>query len=259
MKQRDGFQVQLHELKMTVRNLQVDKKYLEDHCTELNQKIFDLEHYESGDLKHKKNKNDLINNNRKPFVSTVRSGSFLPSTLKECSAGLGGSCCRCTSDSSRQDLAHLDAERERNHAKAQVELVELYKKQLDSRDREINRLNSLLIGGRPASALAKDCCYRGVGSLTEDVEQLQTEKSKIQLKLERCLQSQHEAMERAMSLEEKNQRLTKELNAIEKVALSVESEANNSLGTLHKQNLRLRVSFSGVVLIVLCLFYLIWI
>lgn len=108
-------------------------------------------------------------------------------------------------------------------------------------------MNNLLVGGRPSSALAKDCCYRGVGSLTEDVEMLQKEKSKMQTQLENCLRKQHEAMERAMALNEQNKKLTDELNDIERVALSVETEANNSLSTLHKQNVKLKVSSFGLV------------
>lgn len=98
-----------------------------------------------------------------------------------------------------------------------------------------------MIGGRPSSALAKDCCYRGVGSLTEDIEILQKEKSQMQMQLENCIRHQHEAMERAMALNEQNKKLTDKLNNIEEVALSVETEANNSLSTLHKQNVKLKV------------------
>lgn len=112
---------------------------------------------------------------------------------------------------------------------------------MDSRDREIGRLNSLLVGGRPSSALAKDCCYRGVGTLTEDMQELQKEKSKLQQQLEACLRKQHDAMERAIALDERNRKLANELNDIEQVALSVESEANSSLSTLHKQNFKLKV------------------
>lgn len=101
-----------------------------------------------------------------------------------------------------------------------------------------------MIGGRPPSALAKDCCYRDVGSLTDDIGLLQRQKSKLQTNLEECLERQHEAMERAMRLEEKNKSLTKELNDLKNVALSVETEANSSLSTLHKRNCSLKVNIS---------------
>lgn len=243
MRQRDEYQAKLYELNKTIRNLQVDKRCLEEHCTELNQQIYELQQQnDSGDLKHKKNK-DQINNNRKPFISTVRSGSFLPKAIKDGEIDCGAACWRCcTTSGSHHKIAQLDAERERNHARDMMELADLYKKQLASRDREISRLNNLLIGGRPSSALAKDCCYRGVGTLTEDMEEMQREKSKLQQQLENCLRGQHEAMERAMSLDETNKKLMKELKDIEKVALSVETEANSSLSTLHKENLKLKVS-----------------
>lgn len=118
--------------------------------------------------------------------------------------------------------------------------------QIKSRDREIKRLNSLLIGGRPPSALAKDCCYRDVGSLTEDIDTLQKQKSKLQMNLEESIERQHEAMERAMRLEENNQHLTKELNELKNVALSVETEANSSLTNLHKRNCSLKVTLCAL-------------
>lgn len=99
----------------------------------------------------------------------------------------------------------------------------------------------MLIGGRPPTALAKDCCYRGVGSLTTDIEALQKQKSKLQLDVEESIRTQHEAMERAIYLQEKNQKLSNELDELKEVALSVETEANSTLETLHKRNTQLKV------------------
>lgn len=111
---------------------------------------------------------------------------------------------------------------------------------MGSRDREISRLNQLLIGGRPLSALAKDCCYRGVGALSEDMQELQKEKARLQQQLETCLRKHHDAMDRAIAVDQQNKQLTQQLNNIQEVALSVETEANTNLSTLHKQNVKLK-------------------
>lgn len=126
MRQRDEFQAKLYELSKTIRNLQVDKRYLEEHCNKLNQKVHELQHNDA----NKKSK-DQINNNRKPFISTVRSGSFF-SVLKDADSDSGPtqSCWRCCPSTSRGKLARLEAEREKNHAKDMMDLAELYKKQV---------------------------------------------------------------------------------------------------------------------------------
>lgn len=90
-------------------------------------------------------------------------------------------------------------------------------------------------------ALAKDCCYRGVGSLTEDIVSLQQQKAKLQTELDKTVQNLHEAMERAMHLQSKYEEVTKELHELKEVALSVETEANSSLNNLHKRNIELKV------------------
>lgn len=107
-------------------------------------------------------------------------------------------------------------------------------------------MNQLLVGGRPLAALEKDCCYRGVRTLTDDIEQLQNEKSKIQAEYEEAIQNHHAAIDTIAVLKQQNQKITKELNDLKEIALSVESEANVSLETLHKRNAALKVCFSFI-------------
>lgn len=102
-------------------------------------------------------------------------------------------------------------------------------------------MHNLLTGGRPVAALGRDCCYRGVGSLTDDVDGLQKEKIALQNQLKECVTQQHEAMQRAMRLAEQNERLTAELHEMEKVALSVEAEANAKLMNKGKEQSKLEV------------------
>lgn len=69
IKQRGHYEKKILDLKNTIRNLEVDKNYLDDHCFELVSKISEMEHRgksskgDDGKVKHKK-----------AFVSTVPSG-----------------------------------------------------------------------------------------------------------------------------------------------------------------------------------------
>lgn len=99
-------------------------------------------------------------------------------------------------------------------------------KHIESRDREIDRLGGLLSGGRPAKALAKDCCFKNVGALAEDVDQLQRDKLQLQSQLEETIKTQHEAMNRAMELADVNDKLKQDMKELQEVAINLESEAN---------------------------------
>lgn len=123
-------------------------------------------------------------------------------------------------------------------------VFKLLLEQIESRNREISRLNQLLAGGRPVSALAKDCCYRDIGSLTKDVQELQSQKSQIEANCEQAIKSQNYALDEVARLKELNEKLVKELNDIKDIALSVESEANLSLDTLHKRNTALKLKLN---------------
>lgn len=112
---------------------------------------------------------------------------------------------------------------------------------MESRNREISRLNQLLAGGRPSAALAKDCCYRGISTLTDDVERLQREKSQMQAEYEQSIDSQRDNSTQLARLSQQNKKLTAELKSLRETALSVESEANKSIDALHKKNAVLKV------------------
>lgn len=98
----------------------------------------------------------------------------------------------------------------------------------------------MLSGGRPISALAKDCCYRDISSLAEDLKQLQRQKSQCEANYEQAIKGQSHALGEIQRLKDENERLSKELASMKDLALSVESEANLSLDTLHKRNVALK-------------------
>lgn len=101
-------------------------------------------------------------------------------------------------------------------------------------------MNQLLTGGRPPLALAKDCCYRDISTLAEDIQRMQRQKSELEANYNQAIKAQTHALDEVARLKEQNEKLTRELNDIKDVALSVESEANLSLDALYKRNTALK-------------------
>lgn len=123
IRQRDAHQQKIFDLNKKIRNLDYENRELQRHCDELNAKIDDL------DPKQRKHRNDLLNEKRKPFISTVRSGEFLPSTLKSIENMNTRSKCSCQSENNDL-LTRLYAEQEANKVKTHLELMDLYKSQV---------------------------------------------------------------------------------------------------------------------------------
>lgn len=102
----------------------------------------------------------------------------------------------------------------------------------------------MLSGGRPISALAKDCCYRDISSLAEDLKRLQRQKSQCEANYEQAMKGQNHALAEIQRLKDENEKLSKELASMKDLALSVESEANLSLDALHKRNVALKTKLN---------------
>uniref|UniRef100_A0A1Q3G3E5 Putative myosin class ii heavy chain n=1 Tax=Culex tarsalis TaxID=7177 RepID=A0A1Q3G3E5_CULTA len=234
VKQRDKFVLVNTELKCRVRSLQTDKKQLDERCLQAEAKIRELLH--SADSKSRKNG---VNMQRKPFVSTVRAGYYQPP--KCCDAQAQDSKCHCPCNQPRKtDVLH-EIERLQAETKNQEEVIDAYKKQIEYRDREIQRLGALFAGGRPVAALAKDCCYRSANTLNEDVGKLQEEKLAMQHKLSEAMASQESSSKKIQKLSDRNRQLEQELKEIENVALSVESEANLNILDKERANSDLQI------------------
>ncbi len=101
--------------------------------------------------------------------------------------------------------------------------------QLESRDNEISRLHKQLTGGRPVAALGRDCCYRGIDTLTEDMKLLQQQLIATKKELKESLEQQHEAKLRAIKLDEEKKKYAKDLKQMEEFALRFQDEANEKL------------------------------
>lgn len=239
MKQRDAADAQINDLKKTIRDLRLDKQYLDEQCTELRNTVADLEQM-IDDPRYKKNRTNKAVQKRKPFISTVRSGDFPAPPPLPVKADDGGSHFAKCSHSARKECQCIAAEYEHNNVQTQLELIALYKQQLERRNSEISRLNRLLVGGRPVTALAKDCCFDGVGSLTRDIDAMQMEMSELRQRFEEAIHDQHEAEKRAISLKAENEAVANELRELKEVALGVETDANSAVVTLRQQNGQLK-------------------
>ncbi|XP_028141576.1 centrosomal protein of 135 kDa isoform X2 [Diabrotica virgifera virgifera] len=107
--------------------------------------------------------------------------------------------------------------------------------QLENRNQEIKRLNTLMEGGRPTKAISRDCCYKNIdnkiGSLQDEINTLKRERNTLQNQLTEALARQHEAMRRALNLAERNKLLEDEMKNIDQIALTVEAQCNDTVKT----------------------------
>lgn len=144
------------------------------------------------------------------------SKEFLSSTKGKCETH-----CTKSGKQSQQELEQLKI-----NLKYSEDTIKILKKQEEEKDREIQRLNCLFAGGRPVNALAKDCCYRDVSKITEDVGKLQRDKIELQMKLSDCMVAQEKLVGKLNGVKKKNSELEAYINEIGTAALFVEKEAN---------------------------------
>lgn len=243
IKERDKHQKQIFGLNETIRKLRLDKLHLKEECKELNERVVELEN-QLCDPRHHKNQTNQALKNRKPFISTVRSGDYFSKQGPLSGANTDDKSAPSSPSKSSQLRRFVAIELEQNNVQSQAELIELYKSQIESRNREISRLNGLLVGGRPASALVKDCCYHGVVSLNTDIDALQRQKAEIHQKYEDTIRSQQDTINRTVYLTEKNLALAREMAELKEVALNAENDANLTLSSLHRKNTQLKAKLN---------------
>lgn len=135
IRQRDTFQHKIFDLNKRIRTLEQENRKLSDQCAHFKNQIDELES-QFEDPKQRKFRNDLLNQKRKPFVSTVRSGDFLPSTLNSIenmereNASSKSAKCPCQNAEKNDIFKRLYAEQELNRVKSHLELIDLYKAQV---------------------------------------------------------------------------------------------------------------------------------
>ncbi|XP_034482120.1 centrosomal protein of 135 kDa isoform X2 [Drosophila innubila] len=239
LKDREDYELRLCEMERRIRSLQTDREHLQSHNAQLQGQ---LDAFLSKQLMTaataKRTHPGSFQQTKKPFISTVRSGEVLPavmsaashSSLKctKCSAGI----VQKTSSTTKDGIAitHINGSEEidrlQNDLTSASEQLEFYKRKVESRNREIRRLNDLLAGGRPPAALAKDCCYKDVGTLSQDIDLLQREKSELMAQVREYQAKMHDAMQHALRIEDDKRKLQSNLDELKEAALQVEQQAN---------------------------------
>ncbi|KAM8709398.1 hypothetical protein ACLKA7_016237 [Drosophila subpalustris] len=239
LKDREDYELRLCEMERRIRNLQTDREHLQSHNAQLQGQ---LDAFLSKQIMSaataKRTHPGSFQQTKKPFISTVRSGEVLPAvmgsaphpTLKctKCSAGIVQKTSTTTKDGITVTHANGSDEVDRlqNDLASANEQLEFYKRKVESRNREIRRLNDLLAGGRPPAALAKDCCYKDVGTLSQDIDLLQREKSELMSQVREYQAKMHDAMQHALRIEEDKRKLQTNLDELKEAALQVEQQAN---------------------------------
>lgn len=193
---------------------------------------------------------------KKPFISTVRSGEVLPAVMgsgvgpalkcTKCNAGVVQKTTTTTKDGVivTHTTGSDDSDRLQNELTSVSEQLEFYKRKVEARNREIRRLNDMLAGGRPPAALAKDCCYKEVGALSQDIDLLQREKSELMLQVRQYQEKMHDAMQRALSIEEDKRKLQAHLDELKEAALQVEQQANAEIDARELEVRQLQMELS---------------
>lgn len=197
-------------LRRKIRNLESDSKEADEKILALSQAI------------HQYSETNNVKKPLKPFVSTVRSHSLFPGAGFN---SIAGEKCGCGSGARKSGI-HKEIEKLKSDLTHAEDLLTILRRQDGEKEREINRLQCLLVGGRPVSALAKDCCYKDVSKISEDVSVLQRSKLDLQ---KRIIDDQDliKSLQRMLKeLKAKNAKLESYIKEISNAALYVEREAN---------------------------------
>lgn len=144
----------------------------------------------------------------------------------------------------------------REELSLQTDNVYILQDQLTTKEKEIMRLKKMLEGGRPYSAVIKDCLCKKADKThlvpTEtneniDLKTLLKIKEDLEHQLKEAISKQHEAMSQAMKLAERNEELEKELKDIDHIALAVEADCNSAVKENNKRVCRLQEKLEDAV------------
>ncbi|KRK01930.1 centrosomal protein of 135 kDa isoform X1 [Drosophila yakuba] len=259
LRDREDYELRLCESERKIRNLESDKQHLQSHNDGLQCQLDALLTKQMvSTVTNKKSQAGIGRQTKKPFISTVRSGNVLPTVLgtsstalkcTKCNAGVFQKTTTTTKDgvTVTQTSGQEELDKMQNDLTAAREQLEFFKRKVEARNREIRRLNDMLAGGRPPAALAKDCCYKDVGALSQDIDLLQREKSDLMLQVREFQDKMHDAMQRALSSEEDKIKLQTQLEELKEAALQVEHQANAEIDAkeLELRQLQLELKKKG--------------
>lgn len=149
--------------------------------------------------------------------------------------------CVCNEPKVDKDITELTRKiysLEENNESLCDEII-LLKDQIEHRENEIIRLNILLEGGRPPTAIAKDCCKGSLDfklqDLLKQLHDIESTNNILKKEIDNGLEKQHEAMLRALNLAEKNKNLQEEIQKVDALALKVEEDCNKRLADMTKE------------------------
>ncbi|XP_041674094.1 centrosomal protein of 135 kDa isoform X3 [Drosophila eugracilis] len=258
---REDYELRLCESERKIRNLETDKQHLQSHNDGLQNQLDALltkQMVSSTMVKKVSSGTSRQSRSKKPFITTVRSGNVLPAVLgsstsvlkcTKCNAGVFQKTTTTTKDgvTVTQTSGQEELDKLQNDLTTAGEQLEFYKRKVEARNREICRLNDMLAGGRPPAALAKDCCYKEVGTLSQDIDLLQREKSDLMLQVRDFQDKMHDAMQRALDCEEDKRKLQTQLEELKEAALQVEQQANAEIDAkeLELRHLQLELRKKG--------------
>ncbi|XP_026833676.1 centrosomal protein of 135 kDa isoform X2 [Drosophila erecta] len=256
LRDREDYELRLCESERKIRNLELDKQHLQSHNDGLQSQLDALLTKQMvSSVTNKKSQAGIGRQTKKPFITTVRSGNVLPTVLgtalkcTKCNAGVFQKTTTTTKDgvTVTQTSGQEELDKMQNDLTAAGEQLEFFKRKVEARNREIRRLNDMLAGGRPPAALAKDCCYKDVGALSQDIDLLQREKSDLMLQVREFQDKMHDAMQRALSSEEDKVKLQTQLEELKEAALQVEQQANAEIDAkeLELRQLQLELKKKG--------------
>ncbi|XP_023289896.1 centrosomal protein of 135 kDa [Orussus abietinus] len=151
----------------------------------------------------------------------------------------------------RMNVLNHEVTKLKEELELQTDDVQALNAQLTSKEKEIIRLKKMLEGGRPYSAVVKDCCYRKVDKHCcadgNELRLLQQTKQDLEQQLKEALNKLHDAMSQAMKLAERNEELEKELKDIDHIALAVEADCNSTVKENNRRVSRLQEKLEDVM------------
>ncbi|XP_034104614.1 centrosomal protein of 135 kDa isoform X1 [Drosophila albomicans] len=259
LKEREDYELRLCDCERRIRSLQTDREHLQSHNAQLQSQLDAFLSKQILTATTAKRTHPGSFQTKKPFISTVRSGEVLPAVLgnaplsglkcTKCSAGLNEKTSKdgLTTQTTQTNATDV-VDRLQNELRSSSDQLEFYKRKVESRNREIRRLNDMLSGGRPPAALAKDCCYKDVGVLSQDIDLLQREKSELMAQVREYQDKMHDAMQRALRIEEEKRKMQTHLDELKEAALQVEQQANSELDAREHELRQLQVELKQLQL-----------
>ncbi|EDW26233.1 GL24729 [Drosophila persimilis] len=246
LRDREDYELRLCEAERRMRSLETDKEHLQSHNVGLQNQLDALLNKQLAGTSSTAGKRTHVSSTRqtkKPFITTVRAGNILPCVLgtalkcTKCNAGVFQKTTTTTQDgvTVTQTSGQEELDKLQNDLATSSEQLEFYKRKVESRNREIRRLNDMLSGGRPPVALAKTVATgkrnlnERLNLLTRREEELNTiidkQKKKLGKMHAKIMELQKEAKDHnennSVTLNEEKIRLTSERDFFQKEYLRI--------------------------------------